>query len=283
MNDESQRTITQKFELVTKIGAAGLAFLYLCGLIVVMVHLSRYGVYSIALFRGQYLAAGVLSLGPLCLTFFIFARLHTSFEGFPFALPAVSGLSGSKRLFRLILGMLLEATTIFAICSFLIDRFASIFVPNVGDILLSHWRVFSWITLQSMWVAYCVLRLWQVVSSSNARDPYGNRKTFQIAFLAVLCLLFFFLYLGYFARHLYSEIPFAIGGGKPQTVIFLTKQNRDGETFPVASGQPNNRSIPCKLILETDSTYAVLSENTSENAIQFNRDAVTGYIILKDR
>jgi hypothetical protein len=282
MNDESQWTITRKFELLTKIGAAGLAFLYLCGFLVVMVHLSTYGVYSIALLRGQYLAAGVLSMGPICLTFFIFARLHTTFEGFPFGLLPASGWSRLKRVFQLLFIIMWEVISIFALCSFLIDGFASVFVPTVRDILFSHLKVFSWLTVQSIMLFFFAVKAWQISSNPATHDKEGVRKTFPLAICLSTSVFFFFAYLSYFARHVYAEIPFAMGGGKPQTVLFLTRRSDDGVTFPQASGQPNNRSIPYKLILETDSTYTVLPENTSENAIQFNRDAVTGYIILKD-
>jgi hypothetical protein len=281
MLDYMENTISKDFEFLTRVGAASLAFLYLCGFLVVSIHLSSYGVYSIALLRGQYLVAGVLSLGPLCLTVLIFARLHTSFEGFPVGLLHASGWSGTKQIFRLVFALLWEAITIFALCSFMIDGFASIFMPNVRDILPSHWRVFSWITAQSMLFIFFLMRTWQVSRGRSTHDSQGIRKTFQLAFLAACSILFFLVYLSYFARRLYSEIPFTIGGGKPQTVVFLTKQN--DKQFTLLAEQSSGRSIPYELLLETDLAYTVLSDVATENAIQVNREAVAGYVILKDR
>jgi hypothetical protein len=281
MLDNIESTISKNFEFLTKVGAASLAFLYLCGFLVVSVHLSSYGVYSIALLRAQYLAAGVLSLGPLCLTFLIFARIHTSLEGFPSILLSGAEPSGKRHIFRLAFALLWEAITIFALCSFMIDGFASVFVPNVRDILLSYWRIFAWITVQSMLFIFFFMRTWQVARSRNMHDSQGNRKTFQLAFLGAGSVLFFFLYLSSFARRLYSDIPFAIGGGKPQTIVFLTKQNDKQSTL--LREQSTGKSVPYKLLLETDLTYTVLSDVATENAIQVNRETVAGYVILKDQ
>jgi hypothetical protein len=283
MNEHTERTVSQRFELLTKVGAAGIAFLYLCGFLVVSVHLSEFGVYSVELLRGQYLAAGVLSLTPLCLTYFVVALLHTSLSGFRFGPLPGSGWLRAKYVLVLTFGVLWEIFKVFAVSSPLVDGFASIFVPGVHDILWSHWRVISWLTIQSMFLVWCAIKMQWLASRSDNGETHGIKRTFPLAFLGAVSVFTFFAYMSYFANRLYSEIPFAIGGGKPQTVLFLMKQNHDGAPAPVVQGQSGERSIPYKLILETDTTYSVLSEVETENAIQFNHDAVNGYVILKDR
>jgi hypothetical protein len=42
-----------------------------------------------------------------------------------------------------------------------------------------------------------------------------------------------------------------------------------------------DRSVPYSLILETDNAYTVISQGSNEQAMQFNREAVEGYIVLK--
>src|SRR5207248_2781287 len=101
MNEKTGRATYQKLEFVMRFGTSGLAFLYLCGFLVVSIHLSGYGIYSIALLRGQYLSAGVLSLGPLCLTYVVVALLHTSLERFPFGPTPASGWQRAKHILLL--------------------------------------------------------------------------------------------------------------------------------------------------------------------------------------
>jgi hypothetical protein len=124
---------------------------------------------------------------------------------------------------------------------------------------------------------------WRAASRLNTQELHQDiRQTFPIVFPLALCVLTFFGYMSYFARSLYSEIPFAIGGGKPQTISVLVKQNHDRASAPVVLEQLGGaRSIPYRLVLETDLTYTVLSGVPKEGAIQLNRDSVAGYIILE--
>jgi hypothetical protein len=159
MGENTERTTSANIEFLTKLAATFLGFVYLCGFLVVSIHLSEYGVYSIALLRGQYLAAGIMSLSPLCLTYFIAAVFHTSFVGFPFGPFPTSGWLRVKKIVYLIWKTAWGLFKRFAASSLFIDGFVAVFVPTVRDLLLSHWRVFLWITLLSMIFAITAVQI----------------------------------------------------------------------------------------------------------------------------
>ena len=107
-------------------------------------------------------------------------------------------------------------------------------------------------------------------------------KVFLLILRVGFCLILFLGYLSYFTFRVYSQIPFWAGGGKAQTIAFLLKVDSKAEVSPVSPDKATqDRSIPYKLILETDTSYIVLSENPKEKAIKVNRDAVAGFVVLE--
>jgi hypothetical protein len=85
-------------------------------------------------------------------------------------------------------------------------------------------------------------------------------------------------YIRYFSTSIYSAIPSAVGGGRPQDVIFLLDKEH-GEP-PVTADSSGIRSVPYQLLLKTDSTYVVQSHKAGEKAIEFRQESVKGMVTL---
>jgi hypothetical protein len=166
-----------------------------------------------------------------------------------------------------------------------IDGMASIFVPDAYENLL--WR-HPWIFIRL--VQYSVLAvlgiLWvrRVMNLLKKEERGPNFKTaLQVGLPLVFSAFFFLAYTKQFSQNVYAEIPFAVGGGKPESVVFLLKHDSTGlNSAPVVRDKMSDRSIPYNLILETDNSYAVISKDASERAIQFNREAVEGYVVMRE-
>ncbi len=168
---------------------------------------------------------------------------------------------------------------IFVLASIIIDGIASIFVPGIQDLLWRHPWIFVRLTRNSAIVALGVLWARRAIGLLNDEERGINFKTsVQVGLPATLLIFFFFAYMKQFSQDVYSKIPFALGGGRPQSVVFLLKQGP--ESPPVVRDRTGDRSIPYSLILETDNAYAVISQDSNEQAIQFNREAVEGYVVL---
>jgi len=144
--------------------------------------------------------------------------------------------------------------------------------------------MFVSLTLLALGTSYALSAVDSGASILPSLAPPIRRTTLaRVALASAVSLLFFFLYVGYFVENTYSQIPYAIGGGKPMSVEFLFRSQSDKEVTHLVAGPSGNESIPYRLILETTSTYIVASSRAGEQAIQINRDAVAGYIVLSSK
>ena len=282
-DSKSRRSATQALELVAKVTAGIIGLIYLCGFIVVSMRLSEYGALSSALLRGQYLVAGVFSLGPFFLTAFFAALFEMEFKKFPFGVlpsagwPRVWGVC--RALGRSVWGLL----SVYIVLGAFVAAVVSIFVPTFKGLLWTHWRTILWLMLQSGMVILMSSKTWEVALQLGTGEMQGALpKVFLLILRVGFCLILFLGYLSYFTFRVYSQIPFWAGGGKAQTIAFLLKVDSKAEVSPVSPDKATqDRSIPYKLILETDTSYIVLSENPKEKAVKVNRDAVAGFVVLE--
>ncbi len=85
----------------------------------------------------------------------------------------------------------------------------------------------------------------------------------------------------FFSHHVYSRIPYVLGGGKPLTVIFLF---RDPSNAPlgIEADESGRRSVPYELVLATDHSYFVLSPEERELSLEISRVTVLGLAVLAE-
>lgn len=222
MNENAGHLLYFNAALFTKVVAVGAALLYLCGFLVVSMHLSRYGIHSVSLLRPQYLTAGFWSLCPLFLSCTV-AGVVYAFLDKPRG-DAGSGMSKLKRVFLSGVKLLWQVLMVFAAASAIVDGFASVFFPSVRNLLWTHWRVSLWLGWYSAMVGLSLLWLWRVVIRISPVDLEKDLRKLIPVGMAVIWFTFIFLvYIQSFTRRLYPEIPLAIGGGKPEKVVFLVK------------------------------------------------------------
>jgi len=157
-------------------------------------------------------------------------------------------------------------------------------VPEVHkDLLWHHPWIFARLIRDSTLIVLGVLWVPRAISLLKKEERGLNLKTAsQVGLPLVFSAFFVLAYTKQFSHDVYPEIPFAIGGGKPESVVFLLKRTTGLDSPPVVRDKTKDRSIPYKLILETDNSYAVISQGSDERAIQFNREAVDGYVVMRE-
>jgi hypothetical protein len=256
--------LTSYLEPIAKAVALIVALLYLCGFVVVSVHLSRYGVASFSLLQLQYLIAGVWALAPPALTAFI-KDASSNFE--QRVAPEVPGKFNWRRFrWSLLSGVPYALTTNFAV-SFLIlsdvgwKTFAILFVFYLSMMVSGYWFWESW------------------RRPEQSETPFINRNH-AAPFHFSLFISIVGFYVVWFSLHIYPIIPYSFGGGRPLTVQFIESDKpmpdslvRDGKT---------HRTVPYRLLEATDKSYYVISENQNEQSIEINRESVGGMVVLRD-
>src|SRR6267378_1016837 len=290
MPEQTGQDSGKTIDLVVKATAIALSVLYIFGYFVVSLRLAEFGIHSVALLRIQYLAAGFFSLGPLFLIYLLSALARSGFEKLFVGESRLGPLPASTwprirsvcvALLRIGWGLL----QILIIAGMVIDGIASIFLPDAHENLL--WRhpwIFIRLVRDSALTVFGILWVRRAMNLLKQEERGPNFKTAsQVGLPLVFSAFFFLAYTKQFSQNVYPEIPLAVGGGRPASVVFLLKHDSTGlNSAPVVRDKMSDRSIPYSLILETDNSYAVISKDSGERAVQFNREAVEGYVVMRE-
>jgi hypothetical protein len=284
--------------------AIGLSVIYFFGFLVVTCHLTRYGVSSISLLKLQYLVAGVWLLAPLAGLWVFLAGIVSPgpslFAERKFEFPVTNPPQDIfERLQQFSKEMLIPQ----GVRGYLLELFglAIMFVPIVlASIVIAAFGFGSLNAASSfmgtffrfhnllIWVAFFAgiaitagLAINALSRTEEEEKAARKWKTDGFAFyMATLCALILLWYVFYFARNWYPLIPYSLGGGKPLSVVFLLKTEEGHKELPVVPDSSGHRSIPYKMLLATEKTFVVLSPKKEEQAIEFERDAVLGMVVL---
>jgi hypothetical protein len=287
---------------LARIGVGIVGMFYALGFLVVTFHLSRFGVAPVTWLRPQYLLAGIWCLLPLLLFAggLAFASLQIAEPWIRYSMV----VPRKTRIYRHIVGSIQGIGSLFGAFLFISSAISVVVGPSFfyGRY---RWGHSSMITLKlaalSIATIVCALASFSTfralggvpsVRSTviSAESTHGQRLVSMRldrwaalislgALLTFATLVFILLYVHSFSVLVYSSIPSALGGGKPQSVVFLI-DSRIQNTAPVVVDTSGTRSVPYNLLLTTDSSYIVESPAKGEMAIEFKQDAVQGMIVL---
>lgn len=267
-SSDNESTNHSLFEWASRMFGVSLGFIYLVGFLVVMRHLSRYGVSTFSVFQLQYLVAGGWVIAPVVLMVFMQKASQR------FASHALSVHSEGEAVSWRRRAAVASVTNIPGI---LLTAALAVFVGNVQG--------FTFGMVASLYVFYLALvfsadLLWvsRRTSTSTGQTWWANPNAWP--FYATLLISVFLAYVFFFAIRVYPLIPYSLGGGKPLTVVFLLGEKESPDIL-VRNGS-SNRSLPYKLVAATDKTFVVLSPDSRQESIEFNRDAVLGLVVLKE-
>jgi hypothetical protein len=267
---------------VAKDGASILAAVYAVGYLVVTFRLSPFSVTPITWLRLQYLAAGIWCLLP-----FVLFTSALAFGGILFFEPwmkswrkGVIDVPTRTRNYRYIKGSVLSAFILvagFAEISRVLD---GILVPASSG----WWKSSYDITLNLAWrtLVAAVVTLF-VAAPTTVKDESIEKEVFRFClntlyFCAAIAL--WVNYIFYFALTVYPAIPSTLGGGRPQSVVFIIDSGE--HTSPVIADSSRTRSIPYKLLLQTENSYVVESPTKGEKVVEFKVESVRGMIVLQE-
>jgi len=252
---------------VAFVGAA-----YVLGVIVVLTHLSNYGVSSLSLFRLQYFIAGFWVAVPLVAVLAVSKALEVKES-----LIEAAQFRQGHYLRRVLLIVISDFPAWVIVGMFALGLSWLGLRTKVFGAALTNRRTLAVI-------AFCFGIVWSYRFAVTLRKgaQEGERSWARSVFAAysgLLCPVLLVLYVLYFARELYPRIPYALGGGEPIEVCFVVREgNQDA---PLLLDQSGLRSIPYKLLVASENTYVVLSPNKGELSFEFSKDSVKGMVVLQ--
>ena len=255
------------------LGAAGLC--YVTGLIVVSLHLGRYGLNSLVLSQLHYVMAGIWALLPIVLALFLAAAVLTSAidEIERTKLASNSNRGRLARVFskrnRKVTSAVFGALSGFSFLLWFLLGYAGIKVGASDPLILLAGAV----------VAFAALGTGYGLSQPGSfRDWRSLALTITGTSVSIL------LFLGYlilFAKFSYQHVPWSTGGGGSSQVQIVVSADAKpflesvGVKFPV--GQ--NRTDSLRLLLVTDKEYVII--NPDGTAISVPADSVRSVLYEK--
>lgn len=242
-------TAKELMELVGKISLGIIAVCYALGLIVVNIHLNKYGVHTLSLLQVNYILAGIWALVPIVIpiTIVLMFRIRSYAKASTF--------------------WLYLASFILPVTSLVLHSISLRFHPNLSWFLVSF----------NGFVLGCMLLVLPDIKEMNR----ALRSKF--IFVAMLPLLLALSnHLVVFANGVYQTIPSQIGGGSPQPAQLILEASAEvrktlndaGIAFETdSSAQATNKTEPILLLFVTDKECTILGKKES-TAVSVSRDIV---------
>lgn len=263
--------MTSAGKVIVGIGAAA----YVLGIIVVNLHLGRYGYHSLGLLEAAFVAAGLWALAPIVMALtlvmsilFMFteAKLFARAEASKLATPEnpqppPTPLSFWDKISTLLMGVIAWL----AFAGFLIY------------LLDVRW---TWWWLAAMGLGCLSVGGILLVPAMIGRPSVRGDTLGLASLLAVYCMLLPF-YLILFARHVYHTIPPDLGGGGGQQVVLVAKDEK-AQTLLIAVGirfDKEFRSLPQTLLLATDNDL-LLSPDASP-VVRIDSELIAAVVYLR--
>ncbi len=287
-------SLKETLEIASKslIGLTGLC--YVMGLLVVTLHLRRYGLNSLSLSQLHYVTAGVWVMLPslvgVSYCFFVMMFYETAVEQRQKQLlkeqksseqrselpPVTKDESGTdvrddsgyesesniQRLRKRVRAIRKNPKVIAIFWAIVIPTFC--FAAAIGGMsekfgVQLSWR--SWLLIPAFGTVTFGAAAIVILAVFTGRAKPGDKNfKYIMAFAAASGVLFIF-YISFFSAYTYEEIPWSTGGGRPSQVefVFADDEKTFLESAGIKVGSVPNRSESLKLLLVTETEYVIIT------------------------
>lgn len=272
-------------DLGGKIIIGVLALCYVLGLLVVNLHLSRYGIYSLSLFRINYVIAGIWVLMPIILILVLLGSTYILIRIIPHAKdsapklyefgPRNQGPEGKRQSQRLM--------TFIAVGILLILFLASLALA-VGSIrtLIKDFGQWKEIVGTTYVICFALFTFFAISAKATAT---GKSLILSFAFFVVSILLLVHTII--FAKAFFPHIPSYLGGGSTKTVQLLLKLEDKDKQFFQSSGvefnENSNQTKDLQLLFANENEYIFLVKSdefpdAEGSTLSIDKDLIQGIL-----
>ncbi|HKO99695.1 MAG TPA: hypothetical protein VJU86_22140 [Pyrinomonadaceae bacterium] len=242
------RSSKETLEVFGKIAIGLVGLCYVLGLIVVTIHLRKYGLNSLDLPQLHYVMAGVWAILPILLTVLMIIFGAYMYQVQVIDEPASTGWKRLRKIFEVVLVLL--------VAFYFVLKFLG---GNLG--LDFGWK--SWVFIPLIG-AFAAVSISAGVFLLTRPDGYSSIGMLSINLGAIvfgLCLGL--LYLVTFSNNTYQKIPWSTGGGRPSQVQLMI----DPQSKPYLEGvglrltNAANMTEPTRLLMTTEKEVVLINAN----------------------
>lgn len=240
-----------RLELATRCGALLLGGAYIAGLLVVNLHLQRYGAFVLTFNSPQYLAAGIWSFVPILLVLVL-------------AIPIIAFLRPVANE-----ALWLRAVAISTGVLFWLLALASMyFVGSMLDVKEIWWWVIYLPAAVALGIIASSYR--RAKDSNGGSDDAVSSRAFLASLFIPLILMGFVGHFLIFAGSIYPTIPARWGGGEPVRARLTISSDKISDVNPVLAPE---RDV---LILLMTASDIVVQPLSSHKAVILRKELVDG-------
>lgn len=267
-------TAKNSIEIVGKIAIGLFAIFYAIGIVVVNIHLNKFGVYSLSLFRLNYVAAGLWALMPifigaivLLLIFSIFYQLSASVREFSSVLGLPDQLLGADKYQRqmlLALGILILGIVL-----------TLLLIPSLVSMNIAF---AVWTSILGGFLVIFLVFLTTFVNHKAISSTFDLLFTF---FSTLFTLFVFGVYVIFFSYVPYGRIPSYLGGGSPKRAQLILDEDSKIKEKLESIGvifRSSTLTANVQILMDTDSDYILMIESHDSD----DKPVLKGLTLPKD-
>jgi hypothetical protein len=254
-------------EVSAKVAVGLVVTLYVFGLIVVNVYLSRYGVYSLSLFRLNYITAGLWGVMFLVLGSLLSVAATV-------ALFKKSGFRTGRRVFDL--GSTLAVVGAHVYLALMAGAVIALFATGQASLvggfclcLVSGYTLFEWFPM--------------VIETAIEKDEPFAGRLITVIFILFITVIFVGFHLWSVGSFVYGQIPGYWGGGAPTEAKLLFKKEADASAKLSAIGVKIDNagfSENTDVLLALDGEYVILIKHGESRGLVITLPKVEIQMVL---
>jgi hypothetical protein len=266
-------------EAITKIGLTFVGVAYVIGLLILNIHIGKFGVYYLGFFQVEYVMTGVLwcflSGVSICLFYLMKSHVEIIFKSY-------------KEKKKGILFLILTAAT---------TIFAASFIPFFILLVLSDskltpassafWPAFGTIFINLIAILAVVLKFKNIYRLKSVQVK--NETKYQSFIDTFNQIMLFVVALGLYANYVFPELSPAYGGGKKQLIEFIIKadQKETIKTIGIETSNDDRRFGPVEALFESPDFILILPQkgfkNENVKAIRINKNLIDASYFLSSK
>lgn len=252
-------------EQIFKIATALVALTYVFGVVVLNIHLGRYGYHSLGLLQLDYVAAGFWSLAPITMAgllvfivFYVFAESYLFMEK-----DNSKHTDWSDKIKNILVALILWGLIVFLIFWLL------------GVNLTWHWLVAGII---GFFVGAGLVFLPIMIAEDTE-----EKHRILAGVMLIWCIVVLPFYLIHFGRFVYQTIPDVWGGGRGTEVVLIAKD--DGSRVLIESVGVQfvdaRKSVPVRLIWATEKEIVIVPAQQQLGGVKLDNSLVIAVVYSK--
>jgi hypothetical protein len=277
----------EPIESIPKIGITIVGVAYVIGLLILNIHIGKFGVYYLGFFQVEYVMTGALWSFLSGITFFVCHLVKSQVEGI------INQYKAEKKGVKLLPLLILQAMiTLIGAPMSLVYVLIILSGNKLSPFSLSFWLALGVLFINLGAILAVVLKVKKIYKYFIRRSEsvQEEKMTKYQGFVDIFHnIIVFVLALGLYATYVFPELSPAYGGGKKQLAEFVIKadQKETIKTIGIETSNDDRRFGPVEVLFESPDFILIFPpkgfKNENVKAIRINKSLIDASYYLSSK